>query len=73
MEKVTVRFYQDMREAAGVASTEIEIEGPTPLSIFLNMLGERYQKLKPLLANIQTPKAAAIILINGRAPIPISG
>lgn len=72
MGKVTVKFYQDMREATGVASTEIEIEGPTPLSFFLNKLTERYEKLKPILKNLQTPKAAAIILVNGRAPIPIS-
>lgn len=72
MEKVTVKFYQDIREAAGVASVDIDIEGPTPLPLFLNVLSTRFEKLRPLLGNLQTDKAAAIILVNGRAPIPIS-
>lgn len=72
MVKVTVKFYQDIRDAAGVPSTELEIEGPTPLPSFLRTLAERFEKLKPLLANLQTERAAAIVLVNGRAPVPIS-
>ncbi len=72
MEKVTVKFYQDIRDAAGVSSVDIEIEGPTPLTLFLNILAGRFEKLKPLLTNLQTERAAAIVLVNGRAPVPIS-
>jgi molybdopterin converting factor small subunit len=72
MGKVTVKFYQDIRDAAGVPSVEIEIEGPTPLTFFLENLSGRFERLKPLLASLQTERAAAIVLVNGRAPIPIS-
>ncbi|MDH5811198.1 MAG: MoaD/ThiS family protein [Candidatus Methanomethylicaceae archaeon] len=72
MGKVTVKFYQDVRDAAGVPSVEVETEGPTPLTLFLNNLAERFEKLKPMLANLQTERAAVIVLVNGRAPIPPS-
>ncbi|MGC8937233.1 MAG: MoaD/ThiS family protein [Candidatus Methanomethylicaceae archaeon] len=72
MQKVTVKFYQDIREAVGVSSVDIEIDKPTPLPFFLNGLAERFEKLKPILSNLQTERATAIVLVNGRAPIPIS-
>ncbi|MCX8181931.1 MAG: MoaD/ThiS family protein [Candidatus Methanomethyliaceae archaeon] len=72
MGKVSVKFYQDIRDAAGTSLAELEIEGPTPLPLFLKKLVGRFEKLKPLLENLQTEKAAVIVLVNGRAPIPIS-
>jgi MoaD family protein len=72
MPKVTIKFFQDIRELAGTSSTEIEIDSPKFLKDILNEISNKYQKLRDVFKNIEGENRSVIILVNGRMPTPLS-
>ncbi len=72
MPKVTVKFFQDIRELVGTSSTEIEIDNPKFLKDILNEISNKYQKLKDILKNIEEDNSSVIILVDGRMPTTLS-